>query len=79
MYFSYLMLRNLTPGTATPAEQRVADAQLGQEAAALARAGHRIAERAHAMTALHARRGQPPEAFRNSGSGRRQPGLITRR
>lgn len=79
MYFSYLMLRNLTPGTTTAAEQRVADEQLGQAAAALARAGRRVAERAHAMAALPARRGHPPNAFRNSGSGRREPDLIARR
>ena len=79
MYFSYLMLRNLTPGTATATGQRAADEQLGQAAAALARARHRIAQRAHAMTALPARSGHPPEAFRNSGPGRRHPDLVTRR
>jgi hypothetical protein len=79
MYFSYLMLCNLMPGTATAAEQRVADEQLGQAAAALARARHRIAERAHVMTALPARSGHPPKGFRNSGSGRCEPDLVTRR
>jgi hypothetical protein len=79
MYFSYLMLRNLTPGTATAAEQRAADEQLGQAAAALARARHRVAQHAHAVTALPARSGRAPKAFRNSGSGRRQPDLVTRR
>ena len=47
MYFSYLMLRNLVPGTMAPGEQRMADEQLGRIAAALTRVTGRIAARDH--------------------------------
>ena len=78
MYFPYVMLRNLEPQTMTPAEQRLADEQLGQIAATLERTTRRIAARAHAVAALPARRRHQSRTFRESGPGRREPDLVAR-
>ena len=72
MYLPYVMLRNLAPPEMTPAEQREADEQLGQTAAALARYGHRVAARVHAAAALAARDGHQRAAFRKTGPARRR-------
>jgi hypothetical protein len=72
MYFSCLMLRNLASQPMSAAEQRAADEQLGQMAAAVTRATRCIAERAHAVAALPARSRHQARTFRNPGrSGRR--------
>ena len=54
MYVPYLMLRNLGPQAMTPAEQRRADEQLGQLAAALARATRSLTTRTQAVSGLPA-------------------------
>jgi hypothetical protein len=79
MCFPYVMLRSLEPQTMTPAEQRLADEQLGQIAAALAGTTRRIAAQAHAVAALPARRAHQSRAIRKSGPGHREPDLAARR
>jgi conjugal transfer/entry exclusion protein len=72
MYFSCLMLRNLSSQPMSAAEQLAADEQLGQMAAAVTRATRCIAERAHAVAALPVRSRHQARTFRNPGrSGRR--------
>jgi hypothetical protein len=78
MWFSYLMLRNLVPEGMTATEQRMADEQLGETAAALARVTWRIAARAHAVAALPARRGHQARV-RKPPRSRREPDLAARR
>jgi hypothetical protein len=67
VYLSYEILRNLQPREMTAGEQREADEQLGETAAAAARWCHRVAARVHAVAALAAR------------DGHRQPALAVRR
>jgi hypothetical protein len=67
MYLPDQMLRNLTPREMTVGEQREADEQRGQVAAAVARWFHRVAAQAHAVAARPARQGHQPEAFRKAG------------
>jgi len=71
MYPSYLMLRTLAPGEMTGSQQRQADEQLGQLAAALARHRRRVAARAHAIAAAPVRGKRPSAAFRNDRRSRR--------
>jgi len=52
MYLPYQVLRALAPEGMTPAEQRVADEQLGRIAAGLSRSWRHGAERAQALADL---------------------------
>jgi hypothetical protein len=52
VYLPYQMQRNLAPREMTANQQREADEQLGQLAAAVTRWGHRVAARVHAAAAL---------------------------
>ena len=72
MYFSCLMLRSLGPQPMSAAEQRAADEQLGQMAAALTRTTRCIASRAHAVAALPARSRHQARTFRNPDRSGRQ-------
>jgi hypothetical protein len=72
MYLPYEMLRNLSSREITADEQRKADEQQGQIAAAVARRGHRVAAKVHAVAVLAARDGHQRAAFRKVGSARRQ-------
>ena len=72
MFLPDQMLRNLTPREMTAHEQREADEQRGQVAAAVARCSHRVAARVHAATALAGRDGHQPAAFRKAGPARRR-------
>ena len=72
MYLSHEMLSNLAPREMTASEQRQADEQLGQVAAAVARWGHRLAAQIHAAATLPAQGGQRPTAFRKAGLARRR-------
>ncbi len=72
MYFSCMMLRNLAPQPMSAAEQRAADEQLGQLAAAVTRTTRCIAERAHAAAALPARSRHQARTLRNPGRSGRQ-------
>jgi hypothetical protein len=73
MYLSHQMLSNLTPRQMTAGEQREADEQRGQIAAAAARWGRRVAARVHAAAARPdrpdrpARHPHPQAAFRKAG------------
>jgi hypothetical protein len=58
MYQPLLMLRTLGPQDMTAAQQREADEQLGQNVAAAARRGRRLAARAHAVTTKPVRAGR---------------------
>ena len=69
MYLPYQMLRNLTPHSATPAEQREADEQLGRIAAAMALSGRRLAGRAHAVAAVRDLAGRRTRAFEKLTEG----------
>lgn len=71
MYFSCLMLRNLVPQPMSAAEQRAADEQLGQIAAAVTRTTRCIAERAHAA-ALPVRSRRQARTIRNPDRSGRQ-------
>jgi hypothetical protein len=51
MYLPYQLLRNLVPYEMTASQQREADEQQGQIAAAVARRGHRVAAQVHALAA----------------------------
>jgi hypothetical protein len=66
VYLPDQMLRNLTPREMTAGEQRKADEQRGQIAAAVARWVHRVAAQAHAVATLPARPGHQSEAFRKA-------------
>jgi hypothetical protein len=68
----YQMLRNLAPREMTADQQREADEQLGQIAAAVARSGRRVTAQVHAVSALAARDGHQRPAFRKSGPARRR-------
>jgi hypothetical protein len=72
MYFSWMMLRNLAAQPMSPAEQRAADEQLGQMAAAVTRTTRCIAERAHAVVAVPVRSRHQARTFRNPDRGGRQ-------
>jgi hypothetical protein len=72
VYFSYLMLRNLAPRGMTAGEQREADEQLGQIAAAAARWGHRLAAQVHAVAAQPPPDRHRPAARRRAGPARRR-------
>jgi len=72
MYLPYQMLRNLDPREMTTREQREADEQRGQIAAAVARRSHHVAARVHAMSGLAGRDGHQPTPFRKAGSTRRR-------
>jgi hypothetical protein len=63
MYMPDQMLRNLAPREMTAAEQREADEQRGQIAAAVARWGHRVAVRARAIALPAARAGTSARPF----------------
>jgi hypothetical protein len=69
MYLPYQLLRNLVPYEMTASQQREADEQQGQIAAAVARRGHRMAVQVHARAAgdRHQR-----AAFRKAVSAWRQ-------
>jgi hypothetical protein len=58
VYQPYVMLRNLAPRDMTRGEQREADEQLGQLAAAVARWGDRVAARSRRI--LRGRMGRWP-------------------
>jgi hypothetical protein len=64
------MLSNLAPREMTAREQREADEQRGQIAAAVARRSHHVAARVHAMSGLAGRDGHQPTPFRKAGSTR---------
>ncbi len=70
MYPSYLMLRSLAPLDITGPQQREADEQLGQIAAAVARRRRRVAARAHAIAARPGRGKRPSVTFRNDHPAR---------
>lgn len=70
MFLPYQMLHNLVPQEMTAREQREADEQRGQIAAAVARRSHRVAVRVHAVSGLAGRDGHQPTAFRKAGSTR---------
>ncbi len=72
MYFSCLMLRNLVPQPMSAAEQRAADEQLGQIAAAVTRTTRCIAGRAHAAAALPVRSRRQARTIRNPDRSGRQ-------
>jgi hypothetical protein len=67
MYQSYEILRNLAPRETTADQQREADEQRGQIAAAVARWAHRVVSQVHATTVLPARHEHQPTAFRKAG------------
>jgi hypothetical protein len=73
VYLPYLMLRTLTPWDMTAAQQREADEQLGEIAAAASRCSRRAAARTLAVATMPVRRGRQPADFRNNGSARRAP------
>jgi hypothetical protein len=68
MFLPYQMLRNLAPREMTAREQREADEQWGQIAAAVARRSHHVAVRVHAVSGLDGRDGHQPATFRKAGS-----------
>ena len=76
MYFSCLMLRNLVSQPTSAAEQRAADEQLGQMAAAVTRTTQCIAKRAHAVAALPARSRHQARTHSKSGP-ERSPGVVS--
>jgi hypothetical protein len=70
MYLSHQMLSNLAPRTTTAGQQREADEQLGQVAAAVARWRHRVAAQVHAVAARPGRHRDQRAAFRKPGPER---------
>ena len=64
MYLPYQVLRALAPEGMTPAEQRVADEQLGRIAAGLSRSWRHGAERAQALADLLVLAVYPSAIFR---------------
>jgi hypothetical protein len=74
VYLSCLMLSVLAPSDLTAAQQRAADEQLGQMAAALMRSQRRVAARTHAITAIPGRAKPRSAVFRKSHPARRAAG-----